>query len=63
MLKSPRLKPGDTIGIVSPSWGGAGAYPHRVDLGIKHLGTLGFNVELASHALNQKGFIYDSNRL
>jgi muramoyltetrapeptide carboxypeptidase LdcA involved in peptidoglycan recycling len=59
MLKSSKIKPGDTIGIVSPSWGGAGAFPHRVEQGIKSLNTLGFNVELAPHALNQKGFISD----
>ncbi len=59
MLKSQRLKPGDTIGIVSPSWGGAGAFPHRVEQGIKCLENLGFKVEFASHALNQKGYISD----
>ena len=61
MVKPSRLKPGDTIGIVSPSWGGAGAYPHRVELGIKELINLGFKVELAPHALNQKGFTSDTS--
>ena len=60
MLKPPRLRTGDTIGIVSPSWGGAGAFSHRVAQGIDHLNRLGFNVELATHALNQKGFISDT---
>jgi len=60
MLKPSRLKPGDTIGIVSPSWGGAGAFPHRVEQGIKYLDTLGFKVELAPHALNQMGYISDT---
>lgn len=60
MIKPNRLVPGDTIGIVSPSWGGAGAYPHRVDLGIKALTNLGFQVELAPHALNQTGFTSDT---
>ena len=60
MRKPSRLKPGDTIGIVSPSWGGAGAFPHRVEQGIKHLDTLGFKVKLAPHALNQNGFVSDT---
>jgi muramoyltetrapeptide carboxypeptidase len=57
MIKPPRLKPGDTIGIVSPSWGGAGAFPHRVEQGIRQLETLGFKVKLAPHALGQHGFV------
>ena len=60
MRKPSRLKPGDTIGIVSPSWGGAGAFPHRVEQGIKHLDTLSFKVKLAPHALNQNGFVSDT---
>jgi muramoyltetrapeptide carboxypeptidase LdcA involved in peptidoglycan recycling len=61
MLKSPRLKTGDTIGIVSPSWGGAGEYPHRVELGVKSIDKLGFKVKIASHALNQDGFVSDTD--
>ncbi|MFC1997772.1 S66 peptidase family protein [Chloroflexota bacterium] len=60
-MKSPKLKPGDTIGIVSPSWGGAGEFPHRVEQGIKSLEGLGFKVMLAPHALNQKGFVSDTD--
>ena len=60
MIKPPKLKHGDSIGIVSPSWGGAGAAPHRVELGIKALNGLGFKVELATHALNQIGFTSDT---
>jgi len=60
MNKPSRLNPGDTIGIVSPSWGGAGAFPHRVEQGINHLNSLGFKVELAPHAQNQMGFISDT---
>jgi muramoyltetrapeptide carboxypeptidase LdcA involved in peptidoglycan recycling len=60
MHKPSKLNPGDTIGIISPSWGGAGAFPHRVEQGIKHLSSLGFKVELAPHTLNQMGFISDT---
>jgi hypothetical protein len=55
MLKAPRLEPGDTIGIVSPSWGGAGLFPHRVEQGNRYLNALGFRVELTLHALNNRG--------
>ncbi len=57
MIKPPRLKPGDTIGIVSPSWGGAGAFPHRVEQGIRQLEGMGFKVRLAPHALGQHGYV------
>ncbi len=57
MIKPPRLKTGDTIGIVSPSWGGAGAFPHRVEQGIHQLEALGFKIKLAPHALGQHGFV------
>jgi len=57
MIKPPRLKPGDTIGIVSPSWGGAGAFPHRVEQGIRQLEAMGFKAKLAPHAMGQHGFV------
>jgi muramoyltetrapeptide carboxypeptidase LdcA involved in peptidoglycan recycling len=60
MILPARLKPGDTIGIISPSWGGAGLFSQRVEMGIKHLQTLGFQVRLAAHALNQSGFVSDT---
>jgi muramoyltetrapeptide carboxypeptidase len=55
-----RLKPGDTIGVVSPAWGGAGLFPQRVQRGIEQLQSLGFQVRLAPHALNQAGFVSDT---
>ncbi len=60
MIKPLRLKFGDTIGIISPSWGGAGRFPHRVEQGIQCLRGLGFDVRLAEHALNQNGFVSDT---
>ena len=44
VIRPPRLQPGDTVGLVSPSWGGAGLYPHRVERGVQHLQSLGFKV-------------------
>jgi muramoyltetrapeptide carboxypeptidase LdcA involved in peptidoglycan recycling len=60
MIRPPKLQPGDTVGLVSPSWGGAGAYPHRVERGVQHLQSLGFKVRIAPHALNQRGFVSDT---
>lgn len=60
LIKPPRLQPGDTIGIVSPSWGGAGKFPHRTRQGIEQLNALGYKVRLAPHALNHQGFVSDS---
>jgi muramoyltetrapeptide carboxypeptidase LdcA involved in peptidoglycan recycling len=60
MIRAPRLQVGDTVGIVSPSWGGAGAFPHRVELGIKHLQSLGFNAKVAPNALNRHGYVSDT---
>ena len=60
MIRPPRLQPGDTVGLVSPSWGGAGMFPHRVERGVQHLRSLGFKVRIGPHALNQLGFVSDT---
>jgi muramoyltetrapeptide carboxypeptidase LdcA involved in peptidoglycan recycling len=60
MIKPSRLQPGDTVGIVSPSWGGAGVFPHRLERGVHKLGSLGFKVKVGSHALNHSGFVSDT---
>jgi muramoyltetrapeptide carboxypeptidase LdcA involved in peptidoglycan recycling len=60
MILPPRLKPGDHIGIVSPAWGGAGAFPHRIEQAQRNIHSLGFQVKLAPHALNQKGYVSDT---
>lgn len=60
LIRAPRLERGDTVGIVSPSWGGAGLFPHRLERGIHHLEALGFRVKIAPHALNQRGFVSDT---
>ncbi len=59
-MRPPCLKPGDTIGIISPSWGGAGIYPHRVQQGVAGLNRLGFRVKIAPNALHQHGFVSDT---
>lgn len=60
MARPPRLRPGDTIGIVSPSWGGAGAFPHRLRNGVGYLESLGFRVKVGRYALQQRGYVSDT---
>lgn len=59
-MKPPRLREGDTVGVISPSWGGAAAYPHRIERGVAHLESLGFHVKLAPHAMNSAGYVSDT---
>ncbi len=53
-IKPPKLRKGDTVGIVSPAWGGAGLFSHRVELGVRQLEKLGYKVKIGKHALNHK---------
>jgi muramoyltetrapeptide carboxypeptidase len=59
-IRAPRLRPGDTVGIVSPSFGAAGRFPHRLEQAISQIKSLGFEVKIAGHALNQHGIVSDS---
>jgi muramoyltetrapeptide carboxypeptidase LdcA involved in peptidoglycan recycling len=34
LLKPARLQPGDTVAILSPSWGGPGVFPHTYEAGL-----------------------------
>lgn len=37
MVKPSKLQHGDTIGVVSPSWGGPNVFPHVYELGLQRL--------------------------
>ncbi len=56
-MKAKRLGPGDTIGIVSPSWCGPAVFPHRLDNGVAYLESRGFRVRVACHARGRDGFV------
>ena len=56
-MKPPRLSPGDTVGIVSPSWGAAGLFPHRVENGVRMLEAMGLSVRMGRHALEVDGWV------
>jgi len=56
----PALQPGDTVGIVSPSWFGGEAYRPRARRGIAQLERLGYRVRVAGHAFNHHGHVSDT---
>jgi len=60
-VKPPKLREGDTVGIISPSWGGGAVYPHRVERGVEYLESLGFRVRIAPHAMNCVGYVSDTD--
>jgi len=57
MLKPPRLKKGDTIGIVSTSSPVAALCPNRFHRGIKALEEMGYRVKIGKHATKKKGHL------
>ncbi|WP_428241600.1 S66 family peptidase [Gynuella sp.] len=44
MLKPKKLYKGDTLAVLSPSWGGPSLFPHIYQQGVSNLRALGFNV-------------------
>ncbi len=55
LLKPPRLKPGDAIGLVSP--GGAIFWPEDVRVVEATLADLGLKTRLGPHALDRRGYM------
>lgn len=55
LLKPPRLKPGDTVGLVSP--GGVLSEPSDVAHVREVLAELGLRTKLGRHALDQRGYL------
>ena len=47
----PRVKSGDAVALVSPSWFAAGAFPHRVDRGRAYLEGLGLRLKVMPNAM------------
>lgn len=52
-----RLKPGDTVAIVSPSFGAVGAWPHRTERGAAYLRELGLEVKVMPNAARNDSWI------
>ncbi|MGE0056448.1 MAG: LD-carboxypeptidase [Dehalococcoidia bacterium] len=52
VVKPPRLRPGDTIGLVTP--GRLAKFPRRIERGVEELPRLGFEVCVGAHALREE---------
>jgi muramoyltetrapeptide carboxypeptidase len=55
ILKPPRLKPGDTLGLIHPS--SATFQKMDLEIAIDNLKALGFNVRVGAHALDRYGYL------
>jgi muramoyltetrapeptide carboxypeptidase LdcA involved in peptidoglycan recycling len=53
----PAVKAGDTVAIVSPSWGAVGVWPHRTERGIAYLRSLGLEVKLMPNAARNDSWV------
>jgi muramoyltetrapeptide carboxypeptidase len=52
----PPIEEGSAVAVVSPSWGGAGRWPHRVERATKYLESLGLWVKMMPNADRQDGW-------
>jgi muramoyltetrapeptide carboxypeptidase len=57
LIKPLALEPGQTIGIVSPSWFGGQKYERRAIRGIAQLERLGYRVRVGQHAFENDGWV------
>jgi muramoyltetrapeptide carboxypeptidase len=56
MVIPPRVKRGDAVAIVSPSWGAVGAVPHRAERAARYLESLGLRVKFMANARRNEGW-------
>jgi muramoyltetrapeptide carboxypeptidase LdcA involved in peptidoglycan recycling len=58
LIKPKKLSAGDTVAIVSSSWGGPGTFPHRYEAGKRQLSEVfGVNVVEMPHALKSPEWV------
>lgn len=62
MLKPARLAVGDTVAIVSPSWGGPSIFPRIYESGLEALANLGLKIEEFPTARADDRFLFDNPR-
>src|SRR6185503_8318037 len=60
LIRSKRLQPGDTLGIISPA--SAPPDPKNIDRSVAVLERLGFKVKLAPNVRKRRGFLAGSDR-
>lgn len=57
MSLARRLRPGELVAAFSPSAPAANLFPHRVERGLAKLRQLGFQTQLAPHAMESAGYL------
>ena len=57
-IKPKKLQKGDTIAVVSPSWGGPSVFPHIYESGIKALENLGLKIKEYPSARKEADYLY-----
>lgn len=60
MIKSNKLKKGDVVAIVSPSWGGPSVFPHIYESGVNALRSVGLNIKEYPSARKDANFLYNN---
>lgn len=55
-VKPARVRPGDTVAIISPSFGAVGAWPHRAARGVAYLEALDLKVRMMPNAGRNDGW-------
>ena len=56
LTKPPRVRPGDTVAVVSPAFGAVGSWPRRVERATAYLRSLGLNVRVMPNAARNEGW-------
>lgn len=63
MIKPAKLHKGDTIGIISPSWGGPSVFPYVYENGIRNLMGLGFKIKEFPTARGDAKYQYENPKV
>ncbi len=62
-IKSHKLKKGDTVAVISPSWGGPHIFPHVFESGIAALKNLGLHIKEYSSVRKDPQFLYHNPQM
>jgi muramoyltetrapeptide carboxypeptidase len=57
LVRPPRVREGDVVAVVSPSFGAVGRWPHRVERGTAYLESLGLRVRLMPNAARSETWV------
>lgn len=63
-VKPRRLNPGDTVAVLSPSWGGPGRFPKVYELGVRNLKAR-FDLRVKEYPTTKAdpGLLYDNPKM